>query len=181
MESFKDFINDKPNLTRIGFFAGGFKPPHLGHYEVAKQASKANDQVMIFIGKPPRPPITVEISKAIWDIFAKTLPNLDIQIAPVSPVRSVYEKIEDLNKRNDAAAIGVTLYTDKDDMPRYERIGKYTDNLAYTNLKETPRILSATKVRGDIMTGNWQAVLDSMPDEVDVRSILDILRKSVNN
>lgn len=181
MESFQDFLNNKPTLVRIGFFAGGFKPPHLGHYEVAKQASKANDQVQVFIGKPPRPPITAEVSLHIWEVFARALPNLDVSIAPVTPVRSVYEAVEALNKRHDANTIGVTMYTDKDDMVRYSRMNQYIDNLAYANLKETPRILSATKVREDLMRDDWKAVVDDMPDEVDVLAILRILKKAINN
>ena len=62
----------------VGMFAGGFKPPTLGHLEVVKLALKENpemDELIIIVGSGTRDTITQADSLAIWDIYKKYLPS----------------------------------------------------------------------------------------------------------
>jgi cytidyltransferase-like protein len=43
------------SFHRIGIFPGAFKPPHVGHYNVALQACQQNDEVFLFMSKKSRP------------------------------------------------------------------------------------------------------------------------------
>lgn len=166
---------------KVGYFAGGFKPPHAGHFAVAKQAAKENNEVHIIVGPKQRPPITAETAQMVWEVFARRLPNVTVDpIAPVTPVRTAYEIIEKLNKSKKAGQYEITFYADHDDMPQYERMKNYSGNLVGLNLIETARTMSATDVRNAILRQDWDKVARHMPKEVDLPQVIRILKLAVN-
>jgi hypothetical protein len=81
----------------IVLFPGGFKPPHGGHFELAKRyaAQPTVAQVIILVGPEPREGITREQSIAIWRELIKSEPKILIQQTEVnSPLAAAYKYIE---------------------------------------------------------------------------------------
>ncbi len=69
-ELIKDLIPEQENKT-VAIYAGGFKPPTKGHFEVIKQALQEHpdvDEFLVYIGKKERDGITQPKSTLIWDI-----------------------------------------------------------------------------------------------------------------
>ena len=85
-----------PRREVVGMFAGGFKPPTVGHLEVVKRALDENpemDRMVIFVGSGERDSITQEESLAIWRIYQKYLPSkVEVQPSPEGkpPIGAIY-------------------------------------------------------------------------------------------
>ncbi|HBY68860.1 MAG TPA: hypothetical protein DEG69_14610, partial [Flavobacteriaceae bacterium] len=74
---------------KVALLPGGFKPPHAGHYGLAKHLSSDPDvdEVVVIIGKKPRLSevepkieITAEQSKQLWDLYTKNDKNIKVLI-----------------------------------------------------------------------------------------------------
>jgi hypothetical protein len=79
----------------ICFYPGGFKPPHEGHFEVAKDLSSRPyvTNVKVLIGHSTRDGITKEQSKKIWDLYLNLSPspNINVEIASnSSPIKDIF-------------------------------------------------------------------------------------------
>jgi phosphopantetheine adenylyltransferase len=91
---------------KIALFPGGYKPPHLGHYNAAKYLADKADKVIIRIGSKPRNNIGKELSNEIWHLYKEFDPDprakkLIISIAQSnSPVTDVYEFVENIVPEN---------------------------------------------------------------------------------
>ena len=86
----------------IAIVPGAFKPPHRGHLHMVEEYSKRANQVVVMISAPLKnnrsisggQEITAEHSKKIWEMLAKDLDNVDIQISPkASPINAAYDFI----------------------------------------------------------------------------------------
>jgi hypothetical protein len=79
----------------VGIYAGGFKPPTKGHFEVLKLALEENpeiDEMLVLIGKKERGGISQEESFKIWQIYSKYLPfKVKYIKSTVAPIREVYD------------------------------------------------------------------------------------------
>ena len=90
-------------MKKIALLPGGFKPPHAGHYNMAKYlAKKTNaDVVVVKVGAKEREGVTREMSMQLWNLYKESDPDpisnkLLIQPSTSnSPVRDVYDFIED--------------------------------------------------------------------------------------
>ena len=92
---------------KVALLPGGFKPPHAGHYGLAKELSSDPDidEVVVIIGKKPRfseidpqTSVTADQSKSIWDIYTRNDENIKVRIQEGStPVSDVYDMIADKN------------------------------------------------------------------------------------
>jgi hypothetical protein len=83
------------NPSAICFYPGGFKPPHEGHFEVAKDLSSRPyvTNVKVLIGHSTRDGITKEQSKKIWDLYLNLSPspNINVEIAAnPSPIKDIF-------------------------------------------------------------------------------------------
>ena len=172
----------------IGLFGGAFKPPHKGHFHLANELSKEVTSMKIYIGRVIREGelITPEQAKDIWKIYTRYLQipqeSIEIEIAPMSPVRSVYEEIEN-NKEQDYVVVSST---DSEDLKKYNALQANTKGLynkarlkIVGTIKEEEEMnnkFSATQVRTDsdfLKSGDW------MPDVIqgdDRKAILSILK-----
>jgi hypothetical protein len=106
----RNIIAEVLNDPAPGFYPGGFKPPHKGHFEVAKDAASRSfiTNLTILIGQGVRDGITAEQSKAIWDIYLKADPNqkIDVKIADSpSPIKDIFTYLGS-NVDNKAYVIG---------------------------------------------------------------------------
>jgi hypothetical protein len=164
--------------TVIGLYGGGFKPPHRGHFYVAKELAKDVNSIKIYIGAKIREgeTVTAQQSKEIWEIYAKYLGKpTEIEIAPITPILSVYKEIE-ANQNNHYVVIA-----SKEDTDRYKALVDNKKGLydkAKLKLVDTinEEKLSATLIRTDadyLKKGQW------MPEELsadDKKAVLGILK-----
>ena len=83
-------------MSKIALLPGGFKPPHAGHYNMAKwlSANTGADKTIIFVGPKERDGITQEMSLKLWKIYIQNDSGLEVRPAGVSPVRDVYDFVE---------------------------------------------------------------------------------------
>ena len=94
-ELIKDLLPEEENKKTTALYAGGFKPPTSGHFEVVQQALKENpeiDEFIIFIGAKERDGISQDESLLIWEIYNNYLP-FKVKLEPTSkpPIRAIYD------------------------------------------------------------------------------------------
>ena len=179
MITFKEFFEQEQSITNsIALLPGGFKPPTKGHFEAFKYILENADKGVVFIGKKDRDGITAEQSKAIWEIYAKYLGKpIDIHIANVTPVRSVYE-FADNNKES---YITVGAGAKDDDIKRYSYFEKNIDKYPLVNIVKIPiqsEGISGTKTRHLIANNISEAISYFTPNdmsETDKEAIKSIL------
>ena len=92
-EILKGLLPENEEKT-VAIYAGGFKPPTKGHFQVIKQALEEHpeiDELLVYIGKKERGGITQAQSLLVWEIYANYLP-LKIELIPTStpPIKAVY-------------------------------------------------------------------------------------------
>ena len=115
---------------RIALIPGGFKPPHAGHFMLAKHfANKEGvDEVRVIVSTKPRPPVTVDMAIKLWELYTKDFPKIKVQAGSTpSPVGDVYELIADNSvfKEGDIALLGKSE-KDADDT-RFDRAQSYAE------------------------------------------------------
>ena len=118
-ELISDFIVEEITKESIALYPGKFKPPHKGHFDVAKQLLKKVNRVEIIISSKPVDGITAEQSKKVWELYNTLLGGkLDIKIIQGSPVTYVLDTIE-ANQNNYYVAV-----YGKGEEDRYRNVGK---------------------------------------------------------
>jgi nicotinamide mononucleotide adenylyltransferase len=167
----------------VALYAGGFKPPHLAHFENAKFLSTKADKIVIFIGPKIREgvKITAEQSKAIWEIYAKYINvPMEIVISKVTPVLDTYEWID----ANQDKVTNIITGAMADEMKKFAGIEKKKQNGEYKNVevKELPVItnkeddkFSATDIRKSekfLREGKW---IPKVVSKEDKQAIVDLI------
>jgi len=102
-------------MEKIALLPGGFKPPHAGHYNMAKwlAANTDADTVVIKVGAKERDGITRDMSLQLWNLYRSTDPDplaKKLTILPSespSPVRDVYDFIEKEAPENSTIYLGM--------------------------------------------------------------------------
>ena len=167
----------------VALYAGGFKPPHLAHFENAKFLSTKADKIVIFIGPKIREgvKITAEQSKAIWEIYAKYINvPMEIVISKVTPILDTYEWID----ANQDKVTNIITGAMADEMGKFSGIEKKKQKGEYSNVevKELPVItnkeddkFSATDIRKSekfLLEGKW---IPKVVSKEDKQVIIDII------
>jgi hypothetical protein len=165
MNDFKTFFENYKQKS-IAVFPGGSKPPHKGHFKALEYLLQTCDEGVVFIGTQIRDGITAEMAKQIWDIYAKYLPvPVDVQISPVTPVKSVYEFTDaNLDKR-----IVVGAGDKDDDINRYSYFMKNVQKYPFVEVVKIPIQeggISGSATRQRIQSGDPQVVDYFVPDVV---------------
>ena len=149
--------------TTIALFPGAFKPPHIGHFSIAKDALKYADLVYIIASSKVRDGVTPDVTKNVWkNYYIPALGNkAKLIMAPVSPVSSTFDMIEDLDA-------DIILYAGDDDISRFKSAKKYAKPGRNISVKPIPRKfipVSASKLRSSIRAGD-KSILGFIPREV---------------
>ena len=98
---------------KIALLPGGFKPPHLGHYNMAKHLADFADKVIIRIGQKERDGIGKELALEIWNFYKEfdSDPRSDKLIISVaqspSPIRDVYDFVEKTAPEGSTVILGI--------------------------------------------------------------------------
>lgn len=157
------------------FFPGSFKPPHEGSYNAAVLlASKPFvTSVIIIIGKEPKDGITAAMSKALWQIYLKAVPNPKIKLqisTEKSPVVDVFTAFN-----NDLKLKGYVAGSPEDDMSYLKSITKsFGDRATPLNIKE-----GAVDNNGAPLTSDQVRQLVAQIKEYSAQ--LDVLDKGTTN
>jgi hypothetical protein len=131
-ELIKGLLPEEEKKQTTAVYAGGFKPPTSGHFEVVQQALKKNpeiDEFIIFIGNKERNGISQSESLLIWEIYNNYLP-FKVKIVPTSvpPIKAVYNFAKEHPTREVLWVIGAREGNEedfKDITSRTKSISKY--------------------------------------------------------
>ena len=131
-ELIKGLLPEEEKKQTTAVYAGGFKPPTSGHFEVIEQALKKNpeiDEFIIFIGNKERNGISQTESLLIWEIYNNYLP-FKVKIVPTSvpPIKAVYNFAKEHPTREVLWVIGAREGNEedfKDITSRTKSISKY--------------------------------------------------------
>ena len=172
-------------MEKIALLPGGFKPPHAGHYNMAKWLASNTDAdtVVVKIGAKEREGITREISLKLWDLYRSTDSDpisKKLTILPSespSPVRDVYDFIEQEAPENSIVYLGLG---EKDvDDKRYANIGKFAEpkGIKFKTVLVPPQAggISGTQMRNFIKDNDKESFQKYIPDHVDKDEAWDIV------
>lgn len=152
----------------ICFYPGAFKPPHKGHFEVAKDLSSRVGQITalkIIISPKERQGITAQQSLDIWKKYleANPLPNTTVEIAKsASPITDAYDYIK--------AHPGEQFYIaggkdEVDDLGYFTALTKaFGDRVVPIPVTEKFGRISASYVRGLLRAGDLKGFKQAIPD-----------------
>jgi len=172
-------------MANIALLPGGFKPPHAGHYAVAKYLSqKSKAEVLVRVGSKERGSITQAMSIKIWDIYG-------IEAEPAasdSPIADVFKYVEEKATEEDTIYVG----TGEKDYPRFKVLTDPSfkpDNYKKYNPKDVKVIeipippqaggVSGTKMREFIMNDQKDLFQKYLPDHIDKDKIWNIVLDNI--
>jgi len=161
-------------MEKIALLPGGFKPPHAGHYNMAKWLANNTDAdtVVVKVGAKERDGITREISLKLWNLYRLSDPDSP-RIAILasnsnSPVQDVYDFIEKEAPEGSIVYLGMGEKdaTDK----RFANIGKFAEpkNIKFETALVPPQAggVSGTKMREFIKNGDKESFQKYIPEHL---------------
>tara|TARA_Y100000034_G_scaffold30565_1_gene37369 strand:- start:4823 stop:6769 length:1947 start_codon:yes stop_codon:yes gene_type:complete len=176
----------------IALYPGKFKPPHAGHFDVAKEMlHKPNvDKLIIFISPRPHEGIGPDQAKAIWEIYKPYLPgDVEIRIGNITPVRSVYEYLD--NEAEEGDVLNLVLGEKDISDGRYAVASSRRSDIGVNVLPVPPQAggISATQMRLALTADDEEAArilektgktpeelfVDGLPSSLKDQEISDIL------
>jgi len=195
----------------IALYPGAFKPPHRGHFEVVKSLlngthggkvydvdsyteagvsvlkgeqdkSQKIDKVLVFIGGGERNGITKEESMAVWRIYSKYLPGVEIMDGEKNPLFASKDYAKGNPQEQFYAVTGVRSEEDFPDLKRITAF-KNRDNVKGLVIPSAQGAsIRATDFRKSILSGNLDQVLDFFPKELsndEILKIMNMLKSSI--
>jgi len=163
-------------MSKIALLPGGFKPPHAGHYNMAKwlSANTGADTTIIFVGPKERDGITRAMSLQLWDLYKESdsdpLSN-KLLIQPStsnSPVQDVYDFVENTAPEGSTVYLGMGEKDTSDS--RFKNIGKFAEprNIQFQTVLVPPQAggVSGTEMRGFIKNNQDTFFYNSLPDHM---------------
>ena len=194
----------------IALYPGAFKPPHRGHFEVVKRLLKGNhgghvysidnyqdvgtkalsgkegkvdkiNKVIVFPGGGERNGITKGEAMAIWQMYAKYLPGLEVMDGQKNPMFAA----KDYAKANtEDKFYAITGVRDESDFSDLKRI---------TTFKNTPHVeglmitsnegdsVRASDLRKAALKGSLDDIIDFFPKELNREELFKIMRMLKDN
>jgi len=169
-ELIKGLLPEREKQQTTAVYAGGFKPPTSGHFEVVKEALEKNpeiDEFIIFIGNKERNGISQTESLLIWEIYNNYLPfKVKIEPTSIPPIKAVYDFAKNHPTREVLWVIGAREGNEED----FRDITSRTKSISkYSNL-ELRTIVTAGGVSGTAARNAAKVSLDKftkfVPDEL---------------
>ena len=196
---------------RSVLYSGAFKPPHRGHFEVVKRllnnthggqpydidshkeagtsalsgkktTADKIDKVYIFIGGGERNGLTKEESMAVWKIYAKYLPGVEILDGQKNPMFAAKDFAKEHPEQQFYAVTGVRGEEDFVDLRRVT-VYKNTENVdGLVMAANADSKVRATDFRNAILSGNLDMIVDFFPAELkreEILKIVNMLKQSI--
>ena len=157
-------------MSKIALLPGGFKPPHAGHYNMAKwlSANTGADTTIIFVGPKERDGITQAMSLKLWKLYTQNDSGLEVRPAGVSPVRDVYDFIEQEAPEGSAVYLGMGEKDISDS--RFKNIPKFAEpkGITFETKLVPPQAggVSGTEMRGFIKMNDKALFQYSLPEHL---------------
>ena len=194
----------------IALYPGAFKPPHRGHFEVVRRLLNGNhgghvysidnyqdvgtkalsgkegkvdkiNKVIVFPGGGERNGITKGEAIAIWQMYAKYLPGLEVMDGQKNPMFAA----KDYAKANtEDKFYAITGVRDESDFSDLKRI---------TTFKNTPHVeglmitsnegdsVRASDLRNAALKGSLDDIIDFFPKELNREELFKIMRMLKDN
>ena len=164
-------------MEKYALLPGGFKPPHAGHYDMAKWLANNTDAdtVIVKVGPKVRDGIDSETSIALWNLYretdndpaAKKLTILPTKLA--SPVSDVYDFIENTAEEGSTIYLGMGEKDETDS--RFKNVPKFAEprNIKFQTVLVPPQAggVSGTQMRNFIKNGDEGAFKAALPNHLD--------------
>ena len=164
-------------MEKYALLPGGFKPPHAGHYDMAKWLANNTDAdtVIVKVGPKVRDGIDSETSIALWNLYretdndpaAKKLTILPSTLA--SPVSDVYDFIENTAEEGSTIYLGMGEKDETDS--RFKNVPKFAEprNIKFQTALVPPQAggVSGTQMRNFIKNGDEGAFKAALPNHLD--------------
>ena len=157
-------------MSKIALLPGGFKPPHAGHYNMAKwlSANTGADTTIIFVGPKERDGITQNMSLKLWKLYTQNDSGLEVRPAGVSPVRDVYDFIEQEAPQGSTVFLGMGEKDVSD--TRFKNIPKFAEpkGITFETKLVPPQAggVSGTEMRGFIKMNDKALFQYSLPEHL---------------
>jgi hypothetical protein len=157
-------------MSKIALLPGGFKPPHEGHYNMAKwlSANTDADNTIIFVGPKERDGITQAMSLKLWKLYTQNDSKLKVRPAGVSPVKDVYDFIEHEATKGSTVYLGMGEKDSSDQ--RYANIRKFAEpkGITFETKLVPPQAggVSGTEMRGFIKMNDKALFQYSLPEHL---------------
>jgi predicted nucleotidyltransferase len=180
----KIIAEDVVNEPGICFYPGGFKPPHKGHFEAAKDLASRNyiTQVNIIIGPKERDGITSKESLAIWNFYLKSEPNpkITVKIAEsVSPIKDIYDYIAEHPELKPVYLAGGK--DEVDDQGYFKSLVKaFGERVIPIPIEEKFGRISASYTRNQLRAGDIESFKQTIPDSVIQKGYFDDIFKMLS-
>lgn len=166
----------------IGLYAGGFKPPHKGHFHIAQQLSKEVDEIIIFIGHKIREgeiELNNQQSEDIWKIYASYIDKpIKFVKSHITPVKDVYDWVDNNQNDYDKIIIGASIEDERKYSYFHQHKEKYqkieVKKYGFKKENDSDKV-SATDIR---MNMNYLRSMKWVPDELtkeDKKEIINII------
>ena len=194
----------------IALYPGAFKPPHRGHFEVVKRLLKGNhgghiytkdsaadvsakafagqkgkvekiNKVIVFPGGGERNGITKGESIAIWKIYAKYLPGIEVLDGEKNPMFAAKDYATTHKEEQFYAVTGIRDESDVSDLRRITTFGN-NNNVQGLLIPSAPGAgTRATDLRKAALSGNMDELRDFFPKELNREELLSILKMLKDN
>ena len=169
---------------KVGVIGGGFKPPHKGHYQLAKQALAQVpdlDKMIIYVGKNVRDGIDQSQSVAIWNLYKDSLgSNVEIVPASKAPIGHIYSYASNNPEDEVYWFLGARDEEDRADIADrtsyLEKNREKYPNLNVEVVESTGTDVSGTAARRALTAGDKESFFDFIPDVVDKDKVYDIVK-----
>ena len=164
-------------MAKTALLPGGFKPPHKGHYAIAKILSKEGE-VLVRVGSGERDGITQDMSIDIWKIYGFEAEPA----AKNSPIHDVFTYVEKEAKTGEEVIAG----TGEKDYPRFKALEdpnhpKYPlynpRKISFKEIKIKPQEegISASDVRKALKNNDKKTFQEGLPDGIDKDKVWNIV------
>jgi len=185
-----DGILNEDKQEVIGIYAGGFKPPTEGHFQVVEEALKQYpeiDKLIVLVGSGVRDGIEQAESIITWEIYQNYLPmKVEIQAATKPPIGAVYSYAKNNPEDTIYWILGARDGNDgdaSDIISRTASIDKSEDKYNNVEVKviTTSNVsMSGTNARKALLSGDKELFFKFLPSQVEEKDeIFNILRPAV--
>ena len=194
----------------IALYPGAFKPPHRGHFEVVKSLlngthngqvyTKDNykdagasslsgkksivdkiNKVIVFPGGGERNGITKGESIAIWKIYSKYLPGIEVVDGEKNPMFAAKEYAK---ANTDKDFYAITGIRSEEDLVDLRRITTFTNTPHVQGLiipAAKGNEVRASQLRQAALSGNLDELRDFFPSQLNREELLSILKMLKDN
>jgi hypothetical protein len=154
----------------IAIFPGAFKPPHKGHFEIAKMLLQKADQLVILVSPNVRDGVDADESFGVWNLYKTLLDGpIEIKVASGSPIRETYDIVKNNPDTNFIVAFG------KGESERFRQMANYPNVEVFDGgyIKD----VNATQLRQALDSRDENAVEQYLPKGISVVDFLNTIGK----